>query len=55
MYQWTEPIFNFVGNQIGRTWNWFDSLSRGEWLIVLASCCAFGFLLLKSWGHRGPC
>ncbi|MEQ8846656.1 hypothetical protein [Botrimarina sp.] len=55
MWQWTEPIVKFVQDRIGQTWIWFDTLSRGEWLIVLASCCAMGFLLLKSRGHRGPC
>lgn len=44
-----------VGDLTGDLWVWFDSLTREEWLIVLAACCAVGFLLMKNWLSRGPC
>jgi hypothetical protein len=28
------------------TWNWFNSLNREEWLVVLIITCASGFLAL---------
>ena len=50
-----ETASRFAAEKTSDLWVWFDSLSREEWLIVLATCCALGFLFLKSWGRRGPC
>lgn len=55
MFDWQHYATKFIGDKVDDLWVWFDSLSREEWLIVLAACCAVGFLFLKSWGHRGPC
>ncbi|TWT99535.1 hypothetical protein Pla108_04780 [Botrimarina colliarenosi] len=55
MQDWQDYITGFFAGKAGDLWVWFDSLSRQEWLIVMAACCAFGFLFLKSGGHRGPC
>lgn len=55
MQEWQDFAIRFVYDRAGDMWVWFDSLNRQEWLIVLAACCAVGFLFLKSWGHRGPC
>jgi hypothetical protein len=36
----------------GGTWAWFNSLSREEWVVVLAVACACGFLCMKGFGSR---
>lgn len=33
-------------------WSWFGSLSREEWVVVLAVGCACGFLCLRGFGSR---
>lgn len=55
MQDWQENASYFAAEKSRHLWIWFDSLSREEWLIVLAACCAAGFMMLKSWGRRGPC
>lgn len=55
MQYWQDNAKAFAAERTGQMWAWFDSLSREEWLVVLAVCCAAGFLFLKSWGRRGPC
>ena len=55
MSRWQEKLWQFGGEAVGSVWVWFDSLTREEWLIVLAAFCAAGFLCMKSWGRRGPC
>lgn len=53
--EWQDYAFTFVGERAQDLWVWFDTLSREEWLLVMAACCAVGFLFLKGWGQRGPC
>jgi hypothetical protein len=55
MSEWQDYAFTFVGSRVHDLWMWFNALSREEWLIVLAACCAVGFLFLKGGGQRGPC
>jgi hypothetical protein len=55
LFEWQNVAFAFVHERLRDTWAWFDALSREEWLIVMAVCCAIGFLFLKGWGQRGPC
>lgn len=53
--EWQDLAASAFHDGLDGAWTWFDSLSREEWLVVLAACCAGGFLFLKSWGHKGPC
>lgn len=55
MQEWQDYATKFTSDNIASLWVWFDSLSREEWLVVLAVCCASGFLFLRGWGKRGPC
>ena len=49
-------IGGLVEYYFDRGWVWFSTLSREEWLIVLAVTCAVGFLLVKSnFGIRNQC
>lgn len=34
------------------TWDWFNSLNREEWLVVLAVVCAAGFVSLLGFQSR---
>jgi hypothetical protein len=53
--EWQDYFATFFAQGVDQSWAWFNSLNREEWLIVMAVCCAGGFLFLKSWGHKGPC
>lgn len=55
MADWQEIVSQYLAAKTNDLWVWFDSLNREEWLIVMAACCAFGFLLVKGLGRRGPC
>ena len=55
MLEWQDYATTFARERLRDTWVWFDSLTREEWLIVMAACCAVGFLFLKGRGQRGPC
>lgn len=55
LFEWQDDAFDFIRERLSDAWVWFDTLSREEWLIVMAVCCAIGFLFLKGWGQRGPC
>jgi hypothetical protein len=35
-----------------QTWDWFDSLNREEWLVVLVVVCAAGFVSLLGFQAR---
>ncbi|TWT72682.1 hypothetical protein Pla123a_39800 [Posidoniimonas polymericola] len=34
------------------TWRWFSTLSRDEWMIVLAAVTFLGFLCMRGFGSR---
>ena len=55
MSEWQDSAITFARERFRDLWFWFDTLSREEWLIVMAVCCAIGFLFLKGFGSRGPC
>lgn len=55
MSEWQDYVITFGRERLRDAWIWFDTLSREEWLVVLAVCCAIGFLFLKGMGRRGPC
>lgn len=55
MSAWQDNATQYLASKSGELWAWFDSLNREEWLIVLAACCAIGFLMVKGLGRRGPC
>ena len=55
MLEWQDYAMTLVGHRLRDLWVWFDTLSREEWLVVMAVCCAIGFLFLKGWDQRGPC
>lgn len=55
MPEWVSNVTAFLDARAGELWVWFDSLNRQEWLVVLACCCAAGFLCMRSMGRRGPC
>lgn len=35
-----------------QTWQWFDSLNREEWMVVLVVVCAAGFVSLLGFSRR---
>lgn len=42
-----DAIFSWFGSATGETWNWFNSLSREEWVVVLGVGAALGFLCMR--------
>jgi hypothetical protein len=51
MKSFVEDIWYGAAEVPGETWAWFNSLSREEWLVVLAVVCACGFVCML--GFRG--
>lgn len=51
-----STVFEYLGEQwaaaISASWNWFALLNREEWVVVLAVCCAAGFLCMRGYGSR---
>ena len=47
-----DYAFYLVRTGVGRTWNWFNTLSKDEWMIVLAVGCLLGMLMLRGMGKR---
>ena len=43
--EWYEAI-------AGNSWAWFNSLTREEWMIVLAVGATLGFLCMRGFGSR---
>ncbi|TWT36160.1 hypothetical protein KOR34_10590 [Posidoniimonas corsicana] len=41
-----------LNNVPGDTWRWFNTLSRDEWMIVLAAVTVLGFLCMRGFGSR---
>ena len=40
-------------NAKGEVWQWFDTLSQTEWMVLLGIVAALGFLCMKGFTHRG--
>lgn len=49
---WTTAIFEWYDSMMSGTWNWFNTLSREEWMLVLGVSAACGFLCMKGFGSR---
>ena len=47
-----ESIWYRAADVPGETWQWFNSLNREEWLVVLAIVCASGFVSLLGFQAR---
>ncbi|MCC7475826.1 MAG: hypothetical protein IT425_10545 [Pirellulales bacterium] len=41
-----EDAWTYLLQSPTRTWDWFNSLNREEWLVVLIVICAAGFVSL---------
>jgi hypothetical protein len=52
MYAFIESIMYHVGDAQDRTWQWFNGLSREEWMVVLAVTCVCGFISLLGFQMR---
>lgn len=42
----------FFSGKVDDTWNWFNGLNRGEWMVVLAIVAATGFLCMLNMHTR---
>lgn len=47
-----QYLMERLNDASGDLWNWFNSLSRDEWMIVLAVVTALGFLCMRGFGSR---
>jgi hypothetical protein len=47
-----ETVWDRMNEAPGHAWQWFNGLSREEWLVVLAIACACGFLSLTGLRSR---
>ena len=47
-----QDTWYHAANAPAETWNWFNSLSREEWLVVLIVVCAGGFVSLLGFQSR---
>ena len=45
-------VSDLVSSVKGDTWGWFTTLTREEWLVVLAVVCACGFVALLGYRSR---
>ena len=53
MWTFFEDIYFRAADAPSATWDWFNSLNREEWVVVLFVVCAAGFLgLLGFQGRR---
>jgi hypothetical protein len=51
MNSFFEDIWYGTAALPGKSWEWFNGLSREEWLVVLAVVCVSGFVCML--GFRG--
>lgn len=49
---WFTTIFDWYDGVMAGTWNWFNTLSREEWMLVLGVAAACGFLCMRGFGSR---
>jgi hypothetical protein len=47
-----DTIYDRTSELQGHTWQWFNGLSREEWLVVLAITFASGFVALLGFQSR---
>jgi hypothetical protein len=47
-----QDIWYGAADLPGHTWQWFNTLNREEWMVVLLTVCACGFVALLGFGAR---
>lgn len=47
-----DSLSDRIGEYSGELWNWFNVLTREEWLVVLALVSVLGFLCMLGYGSR---
>lgn len=47
-----QYVFEKLNTASAETWNWFNTLTRDEWMIVLVLVTALGFLCMRGYGSR---
>jgi len=52
MAELVQRFSDGVSQARGNVWDWFNRLSREEWVVVLAVVCVFGFLCMLGYGSR---
>ncbi len=48
----TNKFFDCYDALMGSTWDWFNTLTREEWVLVLGVAAACGFLCMRGFGSR---
>ena len=52
MWSFLESLYYRASDAPGATWNWFNTLNREQWLVVLVVACACGFVSLLGFNAR---
>jgi hypothetical protein len=47
-----QRIYEQGSHATGDVWQWFDSLTREEWVVVLGVVSVLGFLCMLGYGSR---
>jgi hypothetical protein len=52
MSEFFQRIFGASSHVRGDVWDWFQRLTREEWVVVLAVVSVLGFLCMLGYGSR---
>ena len=52
MQEFFQYMMDLYSVALSGTWTWFATLSREEWLVVLACVSVAGFLCMRGFGSR---
>ncbi len=52
MTDYIQRFFDQTGQFRGDMWDWFNRLTREEWVVVLAVVAVLGFLCMLGFGSR---
>jgi hypothetical protein len=52
MSYYYDAAMLWIGGKLDVCWTWFNSLSRPEWLAVLATVTLLGLLCMRGYGSR---
>jgi hypothetical protein len=52
MSDFIHRVLTSSGEFRGDVWDWFNRLTREEWVVVLAMVAAMGFLCMLGFGSR---
>lgn len=52
MSAFIDRLSDRFGEYVDELWNWFNVLTREEWLVVLALVSVLGFLCMLGYGSR---